>query len=33
MNVEFGMWNFELVALRAMKNYSIKNQRSLTEGK
>gem|GEM_PF-3804199 len=25
MNVELRMWNFELVALRAMKNYSIKN--------
>ena len=25
MNVELRMWNFELVARRAMKNYSIKN--------
>ena len=25
MNVELRMWNFELVALRAMKNYLIKN--------
>ena len=24
MNVELRMWNFELVARRAMKNYSIK---------
>ena len=24
VNVEFGMWNVDLVALSAMKNYSIK---------
>jgi hypothetical protein len=25
INVEFGMWNLELVALRAMKNFPINN--------